>query len=231
MTDVIVNAGRTTTVDFSLVQTILELGDVVVQATRSDVERDKTSTSAIVRFEDVQMFPGIRDIGDVIGLPADIVDGHFRGGRQGEEYYLLQGLGIVNPLHRSSAFLPIMSGVEEVEVITSGFGAQYGNAQSGVVSISMKEGDPRLWRTRVEPRMRAPGRKHFGPSVYDPNANAYLRLVLDEHVWWTGDPTAEYAQPYYGNMASGLTSSFAGDTLVQLAVAQALWRQSRRDIG
>ncbi|MGQ9730773.1 MAG: carboxypeptidase regulatory-like domain-containing protein [Candidatus Zipacnadales bacterium] len=230
VTDVIVNAGRTTTVDFSLVQTVLELGEVVVQATRPDVERDKTSTSAIVRFEDVQMFPGIRDIGDVIGLAADIVDGHFRGGRQGEEYYLLQGLGIVNPLDRSSAFLPIMSGVEEVEVITSGFGAQYGNAQSGVVSISMKEGDPRLWRTRVESRMRAPGRKHFGPSVYDPNANAYLRLLLDEHVWRTGDPTAEHAQPYYGNMASGLTSGFAGDTLVQLAVAQALWRQSRRDI-
>ncbi|MBC7185545.1 MAG: TonB-dependent receptor [Calditrichaeota bacterium] len=229
--DVIVNAGKTTTVDFALAQTVLELGEIVVQATRPDVERDKTSTSAIVRFDDVQMLPGIRDIGDVIGLAADIVDGHFRGGRQGEEYYLLQGLGIVNPLDRSSAFLPIMSGVEEVEVITSGFGAQYGNAQSGVVNISMKEGHPHRWRTRVESRFRAPGRKHFGPSVYDPSANAYLKLLLDEHVWRTGDPSAEHAQPYYGTMASGLTNSFAGDTLVQLAVARALWRQSRRDMG
>ncbi|MDZ7295876.1 MAG: TonB-dependent receptor [candidate division KSB1 bacterium] len=229
--DVIVNVGRTTPVNFALTQTVLELGEVVVQATRPDVERDKTSTSAIVRFDEVQMLPGIRDIGDVIGLAADIVDGHFRGGRQGEEYYLLQGLGIVNPLDRSSAFLPIMSGVEEVEVITSGFGAQYGNAQSGIVNISMKEGDRHTWHTRFESRVRAPGRKHFGPSVYDPNANRYLRLLLDENVWLRGDPSAEHAQPYYGTMASGLTSGFAGDTLVQLAVARALWGQTRRDIG
>ncbi|MCB0261050.1 MAG: TonB-dependent receptor, partial [Calditrichaeota bacterium] len=46
-----------------------------------------------------------------------------------------------------------------------------------------------------------------------------------------GDPGAEQTQPYYGSMASGLTSSFKGDTLVQLAVAQMLWEQTRRDLG
>jgi outer membrane receptor protein involved in Fe transport len=231
VTDVIVNAGRTTTIDFELADEIFELGEVVVQAIRPDVERDKTSTSAIVRFEDVQTLPGMRDISDVIGLAADVIDGHFRGGRLGEEYYTLQGMGIVNPLDNSSAFLPIMSGIEEVEVITSGFGAQYGNAQSGVVNISMREGDPRTWRTRIESRTRTPGRKHFGPSVFDPAANDYLRLLLDGQIWLTGDPTSDVTQPYYGSMASGLTSSFAGDTLVQLAVAEALWMQTKRDIG
>lgn len=229
--DVIVNTGKTTTIDFQLTEEIIEGEEVVVVAVRPDVEKDKTSTSAIVRFEDVQTLPGIRDISDVITLAADVSDGHFRGGREGEEYYTLQGMGIVNPLDRSSAFLPIMSGVEEVEVITSGFGAQYGNAQSGVVNISMKEGDRREWRTRVESRTRAPSRKHFGPSVFDPNANDYLRLLIEGDIWLTGDPGADQAQAYYGSMASGLTSSFAGDTLVQLAVAQTLWQQTRRDIG
>ncbi|GAB4374906.1 MAG: hypothetical protein Kow0042_19870 [Calditrichia bacterium] len=231
MLDVIVNAGRTTQIDFELESEVFEAEEVVVTAERPDVERDKTSTSAIVRFEEVQTLPGVRDIGDVLNLTADIVDGHFRGGREGEEYYTLQGMGIVNPLDRSSAFMPIMSGVEEVEVITSGFGAQYGNAQSGVVNISMKEGDRHTWHTRFESRMRAPGRKHFGPSVFDPNANDYIRLLLDEKIWLTGDPGSDQAQPYYGSMASGLTSSFAGDTLVQLAVARVLWEQTKRDIG
>lgn len=229
--DVIVNAGRTTTIDFKLVSEILEGEEVVIVAVRPDIERDKTSTSAIVRFEDVQTLPGVRDISDVLNLAADVSDGHFRGGRVGEEYYTLQGMGIVNPLDRSSAFLPIMSGVEEVEVITSGFGAQYGNAQSGVVNISMKEGDRNAWHTRVESRTRAPSRKHFGPSVFDPNANDYLRLLMQGDIWLTGDPEADQVQPYYGSMASGLTSSFAGDTLVQVAVAELLWQQTRRDIG
>lgn len=229
--DVIVNSGKTTRIDFKLQEEILEAEEVVVVAERPDVERDKTSTSAIVRFDEVQDLPGIRDISDVISLAADVYDGHFRGGREGEEYYILQGMGIVNPLDRSSAFLPIMSGVEEVEVITSGFGAQYGNAQSGVVNISMKEGDRDKWETRFESRIRTPGRKHFGPSAFDPNANEYLKLLMRDDVWLTGDPNSDQSQPYYGSMASGLTSSYARDTLVQVAVAKMLWAQTRRDLG
>ena len=227
---VIVNSGRTTGADFTLSEETIEIEEVVVAATRPDVEREKTSTSAIIRFDDVQSFPGIRDVSDVLALAADITDGHFRGGRSGEEYYTLQGMGIVNPLDNSSAFLPIMSAVEEVEVVTSGFGAQYGNAQSGVVNISMKEGKSDGWRTRVETRTRAPGRKHFGPSVFDQNANPYLALLLSNAVWRQGDPNADTQQPYYGSMGSGLTGSYARDTLVQVAVAQALWLQTRRDL-
>lgn len=229
--DVIVNIGKTTHIDFKLEEELLQTEEVVVTAKRPDVEKDKTSTSSIVRFDEVQALPGIRDISDVLNLAADVYDGHFRGGRTDEEYYTLQGMGIVNPLDNSSAFLPIMSGVEEVEVITSGFGAQYGNAQSGVVNISMKEGDRHVWKSRIETRTRVPGRKHFGPSVFDPKANDYLRLLMNNDVWLKGDPLSEQVQPYYGSMASGLTSSFSGDTLVQLAVARALWQQTKKDIG
>jgi outer membrane receptor protein involved in Fe transport len=178
----------------------------------------------------VQTIAGIRDVGDVLSLAADVTDGHFRGGRTGEEYYTLQGMGIVNPLDNSSAFLPIMGAVEEVEVITSGFGAQYGNAQSGVVNISMKEGRRDRWRSRLETRMRLPARKHFGPSVYDPSANQYLAMLLNAGIWLRGDPNADNPQPYFGSMGSGLVNRYGQDTLVQLAVAQALYNQSRRDI-
>ncbi|MBN2708080.1 MAG: TonB-dependent receptor [Calditrichaceae bacterium] len=231
MVDVVVNSGKTTKVDFRLSSELIETEEVVVTAERPDVELDKTSTSAIVRFDEVEQLPGVRDIGDILSLTSDIIDGHFRGGREGEEYYILQGMGIVNPLDRSSAFMPIMSGIEEVEVITSGFSAEYGNAQSGVVNISMKEGDRGAWKTRLESNMRAPGRKHFGPSVFDPDANDYIRLLMDEEIWLSGDPNSDQAQPYYGAMLSGATGSFAGDTLVQLAIAQALWQQTKRDIG
>lgn len=230
--DVVVHADRTTQVNFSLSEAAFEIGEIVVQAVRPDVERDKTATSHIVRFDEVQAVPGMRNISDVLALAADVIDGHFRGGRQGEEYYTLQGMGIVNPLDNSSAFMPIMSAVEEVEVITSGFSAQYGNAQSGVVRISMKEGGRSRWSTRLETRMRAPGRKHFGPSVFDPKANTYLRLLYynEGNIWVTGDPGSDTPQPFYGAMASGLTGYFAGDREAQLAMARALYEQMRRDV-
>jgi hypothetical protein len=225
----VVNSGKTTVANFSLTSSSLQLGTVVVQATRPDIEKEKTSTSAIFRTEDVQNLAGIRTVGDVIGLAADVTDGHFRGGRDGEEFYTLQGMGIVNPLNSTSAFLPIMSAVEEVEVVTSGFGAQYGNAQSGIVNITMKEGKPDKWRATADVRSRAPGRKHFGPSVFDPKSNPGLSLLNDSlSAWLSSDPTSSN-QGYF--RAFGLNNIFGGDTLAQLAAARTLWRyQTKRDL-
>lgn len=225
----IVNSGKTTVADFSLVSSALQLGTVVIQAVRPDVEKEKTSTSAIIRSDEVQNLAGMRDVGDVLGLAADVTDGHFRGGRDGEELFTLQGMGIVNPLNSSSAFMPIMSAVEEVEVITSGFGAQYGNAQSGVVNITMKEGKSDKWRATGEMRSRAPGRKHFGPSVFDPNANPALKLLNEgNEAWLSVDPNSNN-QGYFRSY--GLSNIFGGDTMAQLAAARTIWRyQTKRDL-
>jgi outer membrane receptor protein involved in Fe transport len=225
----IVNSGKTTVANFSMTSSSLQLGTVVIQAIRPDVEKEKTSTSTIIRTEDVQNLAGMRTVGDVIGLAADVTDGHFRGGREGEEYYTLQGMGIVNPLNSTSAFLPIMSAVEEVEVVTSGFGAEYGNAQSGVVNITMKEGKSDKWRATGDVRSRAPGRKHFGPSVFDPKANPGLSLLNDSlSAWLSSDPTSSN-QGYF--RAFGLNNIFGGDTAAQLAAARTLWRyETKRDL-
>jgi outer membrane receptor protein involved in Fe transport len=232
--DVIINSNRTTVVDFEISTTMYEQNAVVIQAKRPDVEKEKTSTSMIVRSDEVAGLAGMRDVSDVIGLAADVTDGHFRGGREGEELYTLQGMGLTDPLDNSSAFMPIMSAVEEVEVITSGFGAQYGNAQSGVVNITMKEGKSDKWRSTGEFRGRVPGRKHFGPSIYDANSNYTFKTLLnDDAVWYNGigsDNTAYYTQ-------NGLNNLFGADSIsgqpnaTKLAAAKALWKQSHKDIG
>jgi outer membrane receptor protein involved in Fe transport len=225
----IINSDKTTVANFTMTSSSLQLGTIIVQAIRPDVEKEKTSTSTIIRPEDVQNMAGMRDVNDVIGLAADVTDGHFRGGREGEEYYTLQGMGIVNPLNSSTAFQPIMSAVEEVEVVTSGFGAQYGNAQSGVVNITMKEGKSDKWRMTADVRSRVPGRKHFGPSVFDPNANPGIALLQDSlSAWLSTDPNSSN-QGYFRSY--GLNNIFGGDTLAQLAAARTIWRlETKRDL-
>ena len=232
--DVIINSNRTTVVDFDLTTTMYEQSAVVIQAKRPDVEKEKTSTSTIIRSDDVQGLAGMRDVSDVIGLAADVTDGHFRGGRDGEELYTLQGMGLTNPLDNGTAFVPIMSAVEEVEVITSGFGAQYGNAQSGVVNITMKEGKSDKWRTTGEFRGRAPGRKHFGPSIYDASSNQTFNMLMNvDSVWYNGigtDNTAYYTQYGLSNLF-GSDSVSGAPNATKLAAAKALWKQSHKDIG
>ena len=133
----VVNSGKTTNVDFELKATSYEQQAVVIQATRPDVEVEKTSTSMITRSDEVRQLPAIHSVGDVLNLSSEVDNGHFRGGRSGEVLYTLQGVGTINPYDNSTTMDPIMSAVEEVEVVTSGMGAQYGSAQSGVVNISM----------------------------------------------------------------------------------------------
>jgi outer membrane receptor protein involved in Fe transport len=228
---VIVNSNRTTTVDFELKQTTVDIGqEVVVTAERPDVQREKTSTSDIIRSDEVVSVAGMTDVTSVLTLSSDISDDHFRGGREGEENYILQGMGIINPLSNTSSFAPIMSAVEEVEVITSGFSAQHGNAQSGVVNITMKEGRADKWTARAEIRTRAPGLKHFGPSMWDVNANPYLTILNSPEKWSDTNSTTQVRN--YNSIGNGFDGRYGKDSVTLGAIAYTLWAaQSKRDLG
>lgn len=230
---VIVSINRTTTAEFSLTETSVTADEVVVMAQRPEVEKEKTSTSDIVRSEEVLAVPGIRDLTSVLSLSSDVSESHFRGGREGEELYNLQGMGIVNPLSNASSFAPIMSALEEVEIITSGFSAQYGNAQSGVVNISMKEGRSDKWTARAEARVRAPGRKHFGPSVWDPSANPYLAVLNSPLVWSSIDSNStNQNSKYYNSIGNGFDGRYGRDSTTLGQIAYLYWaKQSKRDMG
>jgi outer membrane receptor protein involved in Fe transport len=230
---VIVNNNRTTTAEFLLTEASVAADEVVVMAQRPEVEKEKTSTSDIVRSEEVLAVPGIRDLTSVLSLSSDVSESHFRGGREGEELYNLQGMGIVNPLSNVTSFAPIMSALEEVEIITSGFSAQYGNAQSGVVNISMKEGRSDKWTARAEARVRAPGRKHFGPSVWDPSANPYLAILNSPIVWSSIDSNStNQNSKYYNSIGNGFDNRYGRDSTTLGQIAYLYWaKQSKRDMG
>ncbi len=226
--EVIVNLSRTTTVDFTLIPTATEGDEIVVSAVRPDVEKDQTATLEIVRPEEVEQIAGLTDLSGILGLQAEVSDGHFRGGRSNEELYVLSGMGIVNPLNSSRSFTPMLSAVEEVEVITSGFSAEYGNAMSGVINISTREGGP-VWATRAEIRTRAPGYKHFGGSVFSPQTNPYIRLMDNVEWWQAPDPENDDRPRWQGAVGRGFGSRIDPEEGAQLAYD--LWRRTHRDIG
>jgi outer membrane receptor protein involved in Fe transport len=227
--NVSVNISRTTTADFELDQTTIDLKqEVIVNAVRPDVQREKTSTSEFIRNDEVQVLPAVTTLQTMLSLSADVVDGHFRGGRDGEELYNLNGMGIVNPLSNSAAFLPTVSAIEEVEVITSGMLAQYGNAQSGVVNISMKEGSRKNWDGRAEIRTRLPSYKHFGANIFDESANPYLQL-LNSPEKWNGSDSSNPGTKYYSTISFGFDSRYKDSTQAS-QIAYAMWKQARRDL-
>jgi len=130
--------------DFKLTAQVLEAGtQVEVIATRPDIQRDRTSTLAVIGSEEIDKLP-VLEMGDLVGLQAGVVDGHFRGGRSGEVSYMLDGISVTDPYNGEMAVTIDNSNIQEIKVISGTFSAEYGQAMSGVVNIVTKSGAPKF---------------------------------------------------------------------------------------
>ncbi len=130
---------QTTELDFQLAEEVLEGEEVVVTASRPLVQRDLTSSSVSVSSEQLDALP-VQSFSDVVNLQAGVVDGHFRGGRIGEVAYLVDGVPVNDVYDQNFAFQVENNAIQEVEIISGTFNAEYGQAQSGVVNIVTKDG-------------------------------------------------------------------------------------------
>jgi outer membrane receptor for ferrienterochelin and colicin len=133
----------TTRVDIELSSQSVQVQEVVVSAERPIVVKDQTFSSAVVSGEQIQKLP-VEDVSQVIRLQSGIVGGSFRGGRFGEVGYLVDGVTVTdvfdgNAGRGGSTFIDPQS-IQEVQVITGAFNAEYGQAMSGIVNIVTKEG-------------------------------------------------------------------------------------------
>ena len=128
-----VTVDQTTRIPFSLQAQSVELGDVVVTATRPIVQKDLTSTTSSVTSEEIAALP-LEDVAAVVNLQAGVVDGHFRGGRSNEVKYLIDGVSVNDVFSGGYTMEAEVNSIAEVQVLSGTFNAEYGEALSGVVN-------------------------------------------------------------------------------------------------
>jgi len=128
-----VSVDQTTKLDFNLREEAVEMGDVVVIATRPIVQKDLTSTQSNISGEDIAMLP-LEDVQSVVNLQAGVINGHFRGGRIGEVQYLIDGVSANDVFTGEPSLEADVNSIQEVQVLTGTFNAEYGDALSGVVN-------------------------------------------------------------------------------------------------
>ena len=143
---VVVSSDLTTTVDFEMNQAVLEIvPEIVVTAERPMIRKDMTSSISIVEHDEISMLP-IESPFDIIafqaGATSDRRGVHFRGGRETEVSYAVNGASIVDPVFSRASANYDESAIQEIVVLSGGFTSEYGNAQSGIVNIVTKEGGP-----------------------------------------------------------------------------------------
>ena len=140
--EVIVSADLTTDLDVTLPTAAADMEEVVVTATRPAVDLTRTSTIATLRYEEIQELP-VQELQDIVNLQAGVVDGHFRGGRQGEVQFQVDGISVNNSFDNESSVSLDRSVLQEVQVISGTFDAEYGQAMSGVVNAVLRSGSDR----------------------------------------------------------------------------------------
>ncbi len=140
VTQVKVSVDLTTRIEFSLTDETIQLNqEVLIIAQRPIVQKDLTSTSSKVSSDQIKALP-VEDVAGLVNLQAGVVEGHFRGGRSGEVLYLIDGIPVSDSYSGGAGVSAENQSIQELEVISGTFNAEYGQAMSGIVNQVTKDG-------------------------------------------------------------------------------------------
>lgn len=140
-----VEAGQTARFTAKMQETVLALDkEVVVVGERPLFDIEETASRRNVGQEDIQA-AALTKVEAIVAQSPGVVfsdnEIHIRGGRTHEAALLLDGVSIQDPLAGTGFGLQVSpQSIQDVEVITGGYNAEYGQATSGIVNITTREG-------------------------------------------------------------------------------------------
>jgi outer membrane receptor for ferrienterochelin and colicin len=139
-----ISIDQTTDISFELTETTVELEAVVVEAQSDLIQKDVTSSQSLVTSDHIEALP-VAEFDQVLQLQPGVTRGadgsfHIRGGRTSEIGYWDNGTSITDGYDNSRGIEIDNSSIQEMQVISGTFNAEYGNAMSGIVNTVTKEG-------------------------------------------------------------------------------------------
>ncbi|KAF0152652.1 MAG: TonB-dependent receptor [Ignavibacteria bacterium] len=138
-----VNADLTSYVNFELPSEDIQVGTVEIVAQKPLVQRDNTNAVRITTAEDIEALP-IRGVSSIIQLTAGVAtygnDIVIRGGRPDEVGFYLDGVSIKSPIGAGAIVTLNQDILEEIQVQSGGYAAEFGNSNAGIIRQQMRSG-------------------------------------------------------------------------------------------
>jgi len=236
-----VSSNITTTQDFQLASSAVQVQAVEIVAERPLIQRNTTNTIRIAQQEEVQYIP-FRGVQNIVALSAGTVQQggqlYVRGGRAGEVAYYVDGANVTNPASMGEAVSLIREAIEEIQLQSGGYTAEFGGANSGIIRSSMRTGGP-TWRLSLDyltDDFAKPGKTFLGTTargyrnavatISGPLANG-IRVFLANQYNYSRNDQAIFLEPFrfeglktdnfgsrrMGLPLPGLEVTSAGDTV------------------
>jgi len=200
VTDVRVFVDRSINVDFDLQQTAIAGEEIVVQAEREIVRPDVSYSQTNMTSENLDEIPVQFRLNDFletqVGVEQDNTGGiEIRGSGRNEVNYLMNGIPLRNERMDQGFTKVSKTALEEVQLLTGSFNAEYGNARAGIVQMVTRSAQDRYFLnldTRYSPLWGGDdpdhaGLKHFGPYIFS-NDNWW---EYGRYAWNGGAPSAD----------------------------------------
>jgi hypothetical protein len=146
-----VRGGDVVHLDLDMAPVAVEVESLVVRQQRDPI-LDPLAPAATQRItaKDFHNLP-ITTLDDALALSGGTVDQSVRGGRPGEQAFVLDGVGVKNQLDASTSGpgtqIPADM-LQEASLVSNSFSARYGSAISGLVNVTTREGTDH-WTGRV----------------------------------------------------------------------------------
>ena len=154
-TDVVVSSAKPARLEFALMESTIELGEVTVSASFFQKQTDKPVSLQTQSYEEIRRLPGgLEDVVRAISILPGVAqvqagrnDLIVRGGAPSENLFVVDNIEIPNINHfgtQGASGGPLsfinLDYVKETAFSSGGFGARYGDKLSSVLTIRLKEG-------------------------------------------------------------------------------------------
>jgi hypothetical protein len=170
--------------DIKLTETAIATEEQIITAQRPIVQKDVSSSRANITIREVENLPTV-SVSTVVGLQAGVSGMSVRGGSDDQTAFVVNGLTLRDERDNSPYTAISLLSVQEIQIQTGGFNAEYGNFRAGLVNVVTKEGSSVHYNVGGILRYSAPARKYFGTGPNEYNSY-WIRPMLDPDVAWTG---------------------------------------------
>jgi hypothetical protein len=163
-----VDIDQTTRLDFTLTEQSVELQEIVVVAGRPTIQMDIGGSKDLLDGSEIASLP-VSEFKEVLDKEAGMKEADMRGlfirgERESAMSLRIDGMETRDNLDNQVETRVNPDALEEASVMKGGYGAEYGNASSGVINLVMKEGGS-TYEGTFDGLYGVPTQKHFGESL------------------------------------------------------------------
>jgi len=227
---------QTIRIDFKLDETVLDVGEeIVVTAERPLIDPSVTSKVSTMSFDEIKNMPA-EDISRVLALQSNITvltntpyakngynirgieDIRMRGGRNNELGLFIDGMKVGNPLFGGFGTRINNNAVNQMTVAAGGFSPEYGNALSGVINLTTREGGSKF-----------SGQLEYGTSVpFGLTALASQRQ--EERNYQNVQLSMNGPVPFIPNLSFFFSTDLSSETGTLYEFDDIIWDENRGDL-